>query len=609
MGSNQEKREVSVLEETNEGKIVKEISTSSMEQDIYVCGNYNKDFFKNYIIKDFREPMKPNIIYYETMGKHKEIKDWHFFFAPKGNSYSEMLTNVTNFLSDHNGFTDFDDFNEKSVNRNGKIVILYFIDENKDNFINYFINTHNQFDIPLIISVGNKSDNEKLKEKINKSIKELKSNRIINKNLFKFSDDDKVIENSLINLNINLIETSSFFNELGDEYKYPKQFIDDKLFDEVVKNIFENFATINILVCGRAGVGKSTFINGILDATICKNQKGRECSQRIIKYVHRKSPITFYDTPGMSTEKKMQDIIELIEKKNNELGEIQSKINAVFYLFNGKETRFFYDFESKMFELLLKKYKIPLYFLITRINREELDENKAIIIRNYYDVTKNIENDIEEQYKKEKIEKNIFCINMIGNEYSQTDELFKRMYDDFHKYLIQDEITKKNIEEITGNECLISKLSKPKDIIEHPYKLCKHITLIYRLIARSISKEDSGSTFLSSSFLRIINNIFCEEKKTLAQCKEMISGMNFKLDVKKDKNKKEFQSWFTGYYGYQTPAEEEISYLAYKYIDKYRDELAESEDNCLKYINKLRESLNKAIKGLLEISNEYKKKK
>ena len=52
-----------------------------------------------------------------------------------------------------------------------------------------------------------------------------------------------------------------------------------------------------------------------------------------------------------------------------------------------------------------------------------------------------------------------------------------------------------------------------------------------------------------------------------------------------------------------------FSYLAYKYIDKYRDELAESEDNCLKYINKLRESLNKAIKGLLEISNEYKKKK
>ena len=196
---------------------------------------------------------------------------------------------------------------------------------------------------------------------------------------------------------------------------------------------------------------------------------------------------------------------------------------------------------------------------------------------------------------------------MIGNEYSQTDELFKRMYDDFFKYLKQDEITKENIEEITGNDCLISKLSKPKDIIEHPYKLCKHITLIYRLIARSISKEDAGSTFLSSSFLRIINNIFCGEKKTLAQCKEMITGMNFKLDVKKAKNKKEFQSWFTGYYGYQTPAEEEISYLANKYIDKYRDELAESEDNCLKYINRLRESLNKAIKGLLEISNEYKK--
>ena len=50
MGGNQEKREVSNLEGTNEGILIKDISSSSMEQDIYVCGNYNKDFFKNYII-------------------------------------------------------------------------------------------------------------------------------------------------------------------------------------------------------------------------------------------------------------------------------------------------------------------------------------------------------------------------------------------------------------------------------------------------------------------------------------------------------------------------------------------------------------------------------
>ena len=43
-----------------------------------------------------------------------------------------MIKNTKQFLFDHDGFEDFDDFNEGSKNRTGKIVILYFIDENKN---------------------------------------------------------------------------------------------------------------------------------------------------------------------------------------------------------------------------------------------------------------------------------------------------------------------------------------------------------------------------------------------------------------------------------------------------------------------------------------------
>ena len=250
MGSSQEKQDVEKLEKTNEGAIIKDISTAPMNQDIYVCGNYDNKFFQDYFIKDF----------------------------------------------------SFDDFNEGNINRIGKIVILYFFDENINSFLNYFIKEYNQFKLPIMTIVGKKSDNEQLKGNINELIMELPKNRVINKNIFKFSNYDEEIGNYLINININLIESSSFYNELGDEYKYPKQFLDDKLFEEVIKNIFENFSTINILICGRAGVGKSTFINGILETTISRSRKGGECSQRIIKYIHRKLPITFYDSPGMSTE-------------------------------------------------------------------------------------------------------------------------------------------------------------------------------------------------------------------------------------------------------------------------------------------------------------------
>ena len=606
-GDSQEKQNVKNLSKTSEGKSILEISNSSLEQNIYVCGNYELNFFESRIIKEFRFPAKSNVKYYSKMGKHKEITDWHFFFAPKVNNYEEMLKNTKLFLKDHNDFEDFDDFCEQSKTRSGKNIIMYFSDENKDNFVKYFVNEHNKFELPLFIIVGKEKENKKLKDDIHKAIKELKENRAIDPNIFKFTNFTDDTENNLINLNFNLIECSAFYNELGDELKYPKQFMDDNLFDKVVKEIINNFSTLNILICGRAGAGKSTFINGMLHTTISKSKTGGECSKRIVKYIHRSLPITFYDSPGMTTDEIMNSIIELIKKKNSELGQIQSKIHAVFYLFNGSLTRYFHNNEAEMFKLLLKEYKIPLYLIATQLkSEEEYEEIKSCLIKNYYDINKNIERFIDEQYKKENIANNIFCVNVIGNSFSQADKLFEKMYNDFRKYIIYEAITKDNIEEKTGNNSLISKLYKPQDIILHPVKLCEHITLMYRLIARSISSEKKGSTLLSSSYLRIISNIFCKEKLSLKTYKAMISGMEFVLDEENEKNKKEYKTWFKSYYGYMTPAEEEISYIADKYIKIYQDELKNSPTKCLRYINTLRTSLNEAIEGLNTISNEFK---
>ena len=73
------------------------------------------------------------------------------------------------------------------------------------------------------------------------------------------------------------------------------------------------------------------------------------------------------------------------------------------------------------------------------------------------------------------------------------------------------------------------------------------------------------------------------------------------------KKKKHYKSWLGSfYYDYKTPAEEEISYLAYKYINQYQSELVNDEEKCLNYINKLRENFNKAIESLNKLSLEYK---
>ena len=604
MGTSQEKKDVEQFSSSREGRSILEISKTCLEQNIYVCGNYNIEFFKKNIINGILNPKKNTNNSYETMAKHKEIKDWHFFFAPKTENFEQALNNTKQFIKDHDDCDDFDDFDEKSVSRNGKSVIMYFIDDNKIQFVNYFINEHNQFEIPLIIIVGRESENNQLKSEISKSIKILKENRIIEPNLFKFSNYSENIEQNLFNLNFNLIECSAFYNQLGDEYKYPKQFMDDKLFDKVMKEIFRNFSTLNILICGRAGVGKSTFINGMLHTTISKSGAGGECSKRIIKYIHRDLPITFYDTPGITTDDIMNTIIELIEKKNKELGEIQSKIHAVFYIFNGKNPRFFEDKEFNLLKLLLAKFKIPLYLLATQFKtQKEFEDNKRIIIKNYYSVTKNIQNSFDKEYKKENIENNMFCINLIGKSYSETRKLFSKMYSDFKKYIINEEINIDNMDKYTGEKYLIPELKTPQDIIPHPVNLCKHINLTYRLISRSISADKKGSTLLSASLLRTINNIFGKDKLSLETCKSIITSERFDLD--EDKKKKEFKHWFKGIYGYQTPAEEQISYIAYNYIDICSNELRKSNEKCLKYINLLKDSLNNSIEGLKIISEQY----
>ena len=605
MGVTQEKKDIKNISNITLENLRNNIPDRLYEQNIYVCGNYNNYFFKN-IIKELKFPIKPNIKYYETMAKHKDLKDWHFFFAPKVNNFNEMLENTKKFLEDHYSYRDFDDFNEGSKTLIWKNTILYFIDENKNTFLDYFIKNHNQFSLPLFIIVGIEAEINNLKDDIYKSIKGLNSGRIIDQNKFKFCHFTEDIENNLINLNSNLITCSAFFNELGDEFKYPFQLQNEKLFDNITKDINKNCATLNILICGRCGVGKSAFINGILHSSICKSFKGGECTHRINKYFHRKLPIIFYDTRGISTKNKMNDIINFIEI-NNESQIIQSKIHAVFYLFNSIGIRFLFDFESEMFEYILKKLKLPLYLLETRSeSKEDFEGIKSYIIEKYSLVIKNIEESIDSQYRKENIGKNIFCINIVGNQYSETDKLFEKMFQDFKKNIILEEIDKNNLESITKNNYLLSNLVKPKDIIPQPVKLCQHIYLIYKLLSRSIKAEEKGATFLSCQLLRRINEIFGKKFLSLDECKEMITSTNFDLDKKDNNTKKEYKYWFKGYFEFKTPAEEEISYLSEKYIKLYREELMDSEAKCLKFINKLKNSFNEAINGLHALSIEFK---
>ena len=82
MGSSQEKKDLEKFSSSSEGKSIIKISESFFTQNIYVCGDYDINFFKNNIIEPLRFP-KSDVEYCEKIAKHKVIKDWHFFLLIK----------------------------------------------------------------------------------------------------------------------------------------------------------------------------------------------------------------------------------------------------------------------------------------------------------------------------------------------------------------------------------------------------------------------------------------------------------------------------------------------------------------------------------------------
>ena len=61
-----------------EAETVKEIAEIKYTQNIYITGKYDSNFFEKYFIEKLKNP-KPDFTSYYKMGRHPEIREWHFF--------------------------------------------------------------------------------------------------------------------------------------------------------------------------------------------------------------------------------------------------------------------------------------------------------------------------------------------------------------------------------------------------------------------------------------------------------------------------------------------------------------------------------------------------
>ena len=87
----------------------------------------------------------------------------------------------------------------------------------------------------------------------------------------------------------------------------------EKVAGDAVKLIAEkiqNLNTLNIIVAGKTGVGKSTLINEVFRGDMADTGIGRPVTDHIRKISKKDVPLNIYDTRGFEMKKEVQEQVK-----------------------------------------------------------------------------------------------------------------------------------------------------------------------------------------------------------------------------------------------------------------------------------------------------------
>ena len=312
---------------------------------------------------------------------------------------------------------------------------------------------------PIVILGYKKENNQKGKNPIknDKNENNINNKYLFNKNIkhklekFRFSD----ISNEYIEIaeytdeNYNdiiekLKQLYRYYNNIGDICTIMNKMIRQPEITEFCnENNFKYKATLNILVSGRIGCGKSTLINLLLDKKKAKvgiNFSGLSNTKLYSRYVHPKYPIIFIDTPGMDNKIDFDNMKYYLNETINAFGDGKNKIHAILYLVNSSNARYFNDDEKGLISFIQQIMKIPLFFVGTRA----LNEYLASDFKEFIKV--NLKQFLGTETP---LINNIFCCQLVD----ENDGIYKKfgiekLLNEIHEYFLKE---KNNLENIKYN--------------------------------------------------------------------------------------------------------------------------------------------------------------
>lgn len=170
----------------------------------------------------------------------------------------------------------------------------------------------------------------------------------------------------------------------------------DKIAQEAINAIsdkIKNLKTLNIIVAGRSGVGKSTLINAVFKEKLAETGMGKPVTDHMRKITKKGMPLAIYDTRGLELGQEVQTEIkkEVIDTINKGLAskDINEAIHCIWYCINTASNRIEPEEIAWLKEISKENQttKVPIIIILTQsISKEKANEMRNVILNENLDV-------------------------------------------------------------------------------------------------------------------------------------------------------------------------------------------------------------------------------
>ena len=170
----------------------------------------------------------------------------------------------------------------------------------------------------------------------------------------------------------------------------------DKIAQEAIDAIAEkikNLNTLNIIVVGKTGVGKSTLINSVFRDKLAETGIGKPVTDHMRKISKKGVPLAIYDTRGFELGKEVQQQVkkEVIETINKGIAtqDINKAIHCIWYCINTASNRVEPE-EIEWLKELTKENQVtqvPIIVVLTQsFSKKNADALRSMILDENLDV-------------------------------------------------------------------------------------------------------------------------------------------------------------------------------------------------------------------------------